>query len=387
MDNEPEMTLRPRRVPHPGEVITDYLESNGWNQRDLARRSGLTPKTISEICNGKAPITPATSIAFEKVFQRPAHFWSNLQGQFDEAEARRLANEKATQWTSWAKRFPLSELTDWARRFPLKEMKRYRWIESGGSKAAEVDSLLNFLGVSSPDSWDEVWKASRVSYRQTRHVRAKNEAIAVWVRATELFAAELDVREFDESLLRRSLQELRHQTRRAVPEAAEFVQDLCAAAGVAVVWVPEIEHTGISGCARWLTSKRALIALTLRYKTDDQMWFTFFHELGHILLHKRRLDFMLDNAAESLTDKVVDPEVQKEEEEANRFASDTLVPPIALATFIARKNFTSEAIFKFSEEIDVAPGVVVGRLQHDGVLAPSQGNAFKQKLAWKVSDE
>ena len=58
------------------------------------------------------------------------------------------------------------------------------------------------------------------------------------------------------------------------------MQQMCAAVGVAVVVVPELPHTGISGCARWLSDGRALIGLTLRYKTDDQMWFTFFHELA-----------------------------------------------------------------------------------------------------------
>jgi HTH-type transcriptional regulator/antitoxin HigA len=387
MDNEQETIYQPRRVPHPGEVIADYLEDNGWSQRDLARRSGLTPKTISEICNGKAPITPPTSLAFEKVLQRPAHFWLNLQRQFDEAEARLLADKKAVEWTHWAERFPLTEWTKWARRFPLTEMKRYRWIERSEPKTNDVESLLSFLGVSSPESWEDVWRASHVSYRQTRNVRASIEAIAVWVRATELFAAELDVREFDERLLKESINELRRLTRKAVPDAIQAVQAICGAAGVAVVWVPELEHTGISGCARWLTNRKALIALTLRYKTDDQMWFTFFHELGHLLLHRKRLEFILDNAVETLTDKFVDPQMQKEEEEANRFASDTLIPPEKLATFLGEKNLRSEAVFKFSEDIGIGPGLIVGRLQHEGVLAPHQGNAFKQKLAWKTADE
>ena len=76
--------LKPYGNLHPGEVLLEYLECHDWNQRDLARRSGINPKTISEICNGKAPITPQTSIAFEKVFRRPAHFWLNLQRQYDE---------------------------------------------------------------------------------------------------------------------------------------------------------------------------------------------------------------------------------------------------------------------------------------------------------------
>src|SRR4051812_37894822 len=75
-------------VTHPGEMVLDYLDFNGWSQSDLARRTGLTPKTISEICNGKAAITPPTSLALEKVLQRPAHFWLNLQRRFDEAQER-----------------------------------------------------------------------------------------------------------------------------------------------------------------------------------------------------------------------------------------------------------------------------------------------------------
>ena len=98
--------------------------------------TGLTPKTISEICNGKAPITPATALALEKAFQRPAHLWLNLQLHFDEAEARGRQLAKSLQWS------------EWVRNFPLKEMKRLNFsLPAGGSDA---DSLLNFFGVSSP---------------------------------------------------------------------------------------------------------------------------------------------------------------------------------------------------------------------------------------------
>src|ERR1700730_3762819 len=102
---------------HPGEIVSEYVEFHGWTQRDLARRAGLTPKTISEICNGKAPISPQTALAFEKVLQRPARFWLNLQRQYDEAEARQQDLAKSAQWV------------DWARKFPLKEMKKLRFLQ------------------------------------------------------------------------------------------------------------------------------------------------------------------------------------------------------------------------------------------------------------------
>jgi hypothetical protein len=165
------------------------------------------------------------------------------------------------------------------------------------------------------------------------------------------------------------------------------IQKICAAAGVAVVWVPELPHCGISGCARWLSDRKALIGLTLRYKTDDQMWFTFFHELGHVLLHRRKRSFVLDNAADDLSDQVVDPEMQQYESEANQFAGDTLIPPAALGEFVRRKNFASEDIHDFAEAIGIGPGIVVGRLQNERLLARHQGNALKQKLNWQFGED
>lgn len=107
MNSAQQMNFEPNAVPHPGETVLEYLDFHGWSQRDLARRTGLTPKTISEICNGKAPITPPTALAFEKAFQRPAHLWLNLQRDFDEAEARSREFTKFMEWEDWAGNFPV----------------------------------------------------------------------------------------------------------------------------------------------------------------------------------------------------------------------------------------------------------------------------------------
>jgi len=372
--SSPELTpFVPDTVPHPGETVVEYLEFHGWSQRDLARRTGLTPKTISEICNGKAPITPSTALALEKVFQRPAHLWINLQSQFDEAEARQRQLTRSQQWR------------EWVRGFPIGEMKQLKYSLPEG--ASDVDTLLQFFGVASPESWRSVWDASSVAYRQTRVFEAREQAVAAWVREVEIVASGLVCEDFDEQRLRASLGALRQLTRERAGGILDPMQSICASTGVAVVLVPALRHTGISGCARWLSSKRALIGLTLRYKTDDQLWFSFFHELGHILLHKHKHSFVIDNAAEDLGDQVVDPEMERYEEEANRFAADTLIPPAALGEFVRRGVLTNESIHDFSERIGVGPGIVVGRLQHDGILKHHQGNALKQKLGWSFTGE
>src|SRR5438445_10900188 len=106
MGSDQRTGLEPKTAPHPGEAVVEYLDFYGWSQRDLARRTGLTPKTISEICNGKSPITPTTALAFEKAFQLPRHLWLNLQRQFDGVEARRREDAKAAGWDEWVRDFP-----------------------------------------------------------------------------------------------------------------------------------------------------------------------------------------------------------------------------------------------------------------------------------------
>ena len=86
-------------------------------------------------------------------------------------------------------------------------------------------------------------------------------------------------------------------------------------------------------------------------------------------------------------DHVVDPEMQQFETEANRFAADLLIPPRALSDFIRKEAFTNDSIHDFAEAVGVGPGIVVGRLQHEGLLAPHQGNTLKQKLNWGFAEE
>ena len=69
MNSDDRNPFRPKYVSHPGETVLDYLEFHG-GRSELARRLASRRRTVSEICNGKAPITPATALAFENVFGR-----------------------------------------------------------------------------------------------------------------------------------------------------------------------------------------------------------------------------------------------------------------------------------------------------------------------------
>lgn len=275
-----------------------------------------------------------------------------------------------------------STWAEWTRLFPLKEMRKLGFTLAEG--VPDTDALLNFFSVPSPEAWLSRWNAQPVAFRQTQVFDARQEAVSAWVREAEIEAEKLTLADYDENRLRSTVGKLRSLTRKRTGEALEEAVAICSLAGVAVVLVPELPRTRISGCARWLSDSHALVGLTIRYKTDDQLWFTFLHEIAHILLHRGLQTFVIDNAADEMGDAVVDPKMVKYEQEADRFAADTLIPPDALANFLRLhgKTLTSDEIHDFSELIGIGPGIVIGRLQHDGVLERWQGNDLKQNLEW-----
>jgi hypothetical protein len=282
---------------------------------------------------------------------------------------------------------PAVALEEWIKIFPIRMMRKLQFSLPEG--LPDAAALLQFFGVSSPEAWQEKWNGYAVAYRQTQKFDAHRQAVAAWVREAELIASRIELADFNERKLRTSVDELRRQTREDIQAGLTQAQMICSKVGVALVMVPELPGTRLSGCARWLDHTHALVGLTTRYKKDDQIWFTFFHEIGHILLHRDRRLFVLDNADEYLSDTVVDPDMAKYEEEANRFARDTLIPPDALAEFLRHhgETLTNDEIHDFADSIGVGPGIVVGRLQHAGILKWHQGNKLKQTVDWGFVQE
>jgi Zn-dependent peptidase ImmA (M78 family) len=187
----------------------------------------------------------------------------------------------------------------------------------------------------------------------------------------EIQAADIEAAPFDSQEFRRSLLAARNLTVRTAGNWNTELRDLCASAGVAVVFTREIPKASVSGATHWLTKDKALIQLSLKYKTDDQLWFTFFHEAGHILLHGKKRWFVEDGA----------PGNEDEEQEANDFSRDLLIPPEWERQLPHLKS--QARISQFACKIGVAPGIVVGRLQREKLLPFSHCNGLKRRIVWK----
>ncbi|BDI15566.1 XRE family transcriptional regulator [Nostoc cf. commune SO-36] len=364
MENKIQNQYSPDYVSPPGDTLLEVLEERRMTQAELAERTGRPKKTINEIISGKAAITPETALQLELVFNIPASFWNNRERRYREFLAQQEEKERLEKQVAWLKGIPVTA------------MIKSGWIRLCRDKVEQLREVLNFFAVTSPENWEGIWLKTHINFRKSQAFQSDLGAITAWLRRGEIEASEIACAPYDAKKFQEALQKIRALTVEP-PEIFQLkVKRLCAEAGVAVVFVPQLPKTRTSGATHWLNPDKALIQLSLRYKTDDHLWFTFFHEAGHILLHGKRDFFLEGTGVASVND-------QEKEEEANKFAADILIPPADLKIFLASvQQFSKANIIQFAAEIGIAPGILVGRLQHDNLLPPSHCNDLKQKLEW-----
>lgn len=358
-------TFTPDWISAPGETIADLLEERGWTQTELAKRTGFTKKHINLLIKGNAPIYEDTALKLERVLGSTARFWLAREAQYRETLARAKERKSLGQDSAWLKQIP------------LKDMIRFGWVRELKDKGEQVAECLRFFGVASVPVWESQANQPLAAFRMspTYKERLKKESnfpIAAWLRQGERRATEIACRPFDKDRFREKLVELRALTNEADPKI--FIPKLttiCAEAGVVAVLEPAPKGCPISGATRWLPSGKALLMLSARHKTDDHLWFTFFHEAGHLLLHDKRLAFI--EIQGGLDDEL--------EEQANVFARDLLIPPNFASQLAALPN-TKIGVSTFAQKIGIAPGIVVGRMQKEKLLDWSYLNGLKISYRW-----
>jgi len=345
----------------PGEVLEDYLGYAGITQAALADRTGLSKKTINEIVKAKSTITAETALKFERTLGRPAHFWSNLERQYQEDKVRladKLQLEKDLQWLDM---------------FPINAMAKLGWIEKFKEKVLQLDALLRFFAIASPQRWETIWKHElQAAFRKKESSPKDAAAISAWLREGEIEAQQQNCEFYDKQKFKNSLAEIRSLTKIGTPKIfVSKLETICAASGVAVVFVPALPKLGIYGATRRLNDKY-IMQLSVYGKTNDQLWFTFFHEACHIIKHSHGELYIEGHGQDD-----------EKENEANAFARDILISPKDFSDFFASAyKPTLSQIRKFAARIGIAPGIVVGRLQHDKIIPMSWGNDFKERYEW-----
>ena len=344
----------------PGRVLEEYLEVRGLSQAEFARRCGRSAKLISEIAAGKAPVEPATARQFERVLGVDASVWLGLEANYRLRMARKTEAERAP--------------AAWAKAFPVRELVKRGCFERPASDGDAVSKLLAFFGVGSVDAWTDCYGRARAAYRHSPSFESDEAALATWRRLGEIEAEGQHCVEYDKNRFQQAAHRIRGLTREPVEDALRQAAALCNEAGVAFALVPPLPGTALSGAAWWLTPRKAVIQLSARHKSDDHLWFSFFHEAAHILLHSKKAVFV-DGTTGGADDL---------ETEANEWASGILVPERAWRRLVTAPSFSAASVRAFADEQGIAPGIVVGMLQHRRLVPWSRLNELKVRLTWKA---
>ena len=348
----------PDWVSPPGETIIDMLDERGWTQADLANRLDYSTKHVSQLINGKVPLSEDTALRLERVLGGEAGFWLSREARYQERRARLAAKENYAAWTDWLDELPVKSIME-------SGAITKRRLDSK-NKPDIVEELLRFFRVASPDGWHEYYAGMEASFRKTREDQSDTGAISAWLRLGEIEAEKLDPPEYNKKRFEQALSEIRALTTQPPEEFGPRLFELCENAGVMLVLVPAIKGSHVSGVARWLHGS-PLIQLSLYGKFNDRFWFTFFHEAAHILLHGKKEVFLDDFNGDNLeSDK---------ETEANDWAGNYLIPREYADSL--RFLTTRDAVIEFAERLGIHPGIVVGRLQHEGVISYSRLNSLK----------
>ena len=349
------MTTLPDYAVSPGDHIKEWLDDHGINAAELARRLDVTPKHVSELLSGKAPLSATVALGLERVTGIPARIWNRFEAGYREDLARLAETDRLAAQYEQAKRFPLKYLREW--KFVSAESR---------DKAGTVRELLTIFGIAHLDAFDATWAHGKVAYRRATPATDKVYERATWLALGEREAGIERLSDYDRAALEALLPQLRALTAHANPvEALEEATELLRGVGVALCLIPPIPGFGVHGATRWIAG-HPVVQLSVRGKTDDQLWFTLFHELGHVLLHGHKTVFFQGAGDQA-------------EAEADEFASSTLVPERYRDRLPTGRNIA--AVSDLASDLGIAPSIVLGQAQRiTGDFA--WGQRLKVRLIW-----
>jgi HTH-type transcriptional regulator/antitoxin HigA len=355
---QPKDEWSPNWTTHPGEHLAEHLEVHGWSQAQFARLAGLSPKLVSTIVSGVNPVTAETAIKLERVLGVKADIWTGLQARWDLFHARAEAK-------------PVPETKSWLSLFPIAELRERKVLPETKDERTLAETLLRLFAIGTAEAYPSKVKALAVHHRRSAAYRSSEHHLFSWLMLGEFRARQMNLPAFDAGKFEEAVRKIRSLTTERPSVFEPRMKKLCSDAGVALIFEPPISKTCVFGSARWFDADYAIIQMSLRMKTNDHFWWTFFHEAAHISLHRGKT-FMDDQ--NGIGDGA--------EQEADNWAEEILVGRQRFSQFKQTRPSSRAEVKHFAVKVGLHPGIIVGMLQHARVLPFSYLNDLKAKFEW-----
>ncbi len=351
---------------HPGYYIADIIEDMEISQAEFAARLGTTAKTLSQLLNGQANISNDLAKKLSIMMETSAEIWQRLQNTYDQ------------------KLIEIQRAKDFDEQKEIMKLIDYRYFEDvvglPRTRIAEekIAHLCSFFKVS--DLRIMLKKDFLVNFRSSTSEDSEKKAInsKAWIQTAMNIARTIETRPYNAQRLKGYLPELRSMTVQKPEFFLPRMREIFTECGVAFVLLPHLKNSGVNGAVKWVNNERVVLAMNNRGLDADKFWFSLFHEIKHVFQHKTKTVFISSSVEEMLDYNNV------LEEEADRFASDYLIPPKELQRFAPTNYTTDNEIIKFSDSIGIHPGIVAGRLQHERIISQNRCSKLKEKYIIEI---
>ena len=334
----------------PGATIKEQLIDRGLSQKEFALRMGMSEKHISKLINGDVQLTPEVAVRLEMVLGVPAKFWNKLEATYREKLIKANAENE------------MDSDKELVKKLPYREMSKNGWVPETRDTTEKVIYLRKYFEVVNLEIIKDM-KLSKIACRRLAETEKGNLALLAWAQKAKLEARAIETSLIDLKTLKEKLPEIRSMTAMNPADFCPKLIEMLSGCGIALVFLPHIGGSFLHG-ATFRDGNKIVVGLTVRGKDADKFWFSLFHELGHILLGHI-------NQSDGTTDE--------DEEAADNFAKETLIPTVEFNAFTSLNDFSKTSICSFAQKQNILCGIVVGRLQKEGFINYNRCNDLKTK--------
>lgn len=326
---------------HPGYYIKEIVEESGLTQEDFAKRLDTTPKNLSLLIRGEQSLSIDIAMKLSRMIGTSVNYWLNLQNSYDSLIAEFKSQEELIEER---KVFEMFDYKYFRENYGLPDLPR--------KKDEQIKAVREFLNVSTLTVFTK--RDMAVSFRSSTEALEEASTVKanIMVQIATNKALAVKAPKFNKKKFENAVQYALTLTKNH-NEFYSFIRNAFEEAGVIFVILPNIAGSKINGATKKI-GDNIMLMVNDRRLYSDSFWFTLFHEIGHIVNGDYGISF--------------EKESGEQEHAADMFAEDSLIPKEKYNGFIASGKFGLNDIICFAEAINRDPGIVLGRLQNDGVV-------------------
>lgn len=334
----------------PGATVKEQLNDRDMSQKEFAARMDMSEKHISKLINGDVQLTPETAVRLEMVLGVPAKFWNHLEATYREKIIKAEAENAMDADVEMAKQFPYSE------------MAKFGWVPETREAKEKVVNLRKYFEIVELSLLGSE-QITRIACRRLAITEKSDLALMAWAQEAKIQARDIQTAPINIKRLISAMSEIRKMTVLKPNEFCPKIKECLANCGVALVFLPHLKGSFLQG-ASFLDGNKIVVGLTARGKDADKFWFSLFHELAHIALgHVGQLNGTSED----------------DERTANKWSGDMLIASKDFETFRRNRDYSERNVLRFAKAQGIAPGIVVGRMQLEGMIQYSMLNHLKEK--------